>query len=1686
MLQIIEFSDIYVLIDSQWKFYSKFRLSTLLHETPNGWRLLQQHGSLPDMRVGEGETVAVEKISKENLELRDAVKRRTAELESKNRELAIEAALEKVRSRTMAMQSSEELPEVANVMFLEVQALGIPAWSCGYCILLEDKKSSTCIMSSEGTLQKPFLLPHYGEVSFEEWDEFIHGDHVFFTQELSGPAIKSHYDFMKSLPQLGPIFKEIQDAGLSLPEYQINHLCKFDHGFLLFITYEKVPEAHEIFKRFTSIFNQTYTRFLDLQKAEAQALEAQIEAALERVRSASMAMHQTSELREVISTIFGQLKVLNVSLDACYIDIFEPDNWGLNIWVGTEMNTYPEKLTVSYLDHPLFNRTKQARLLKESFFTLRFDKEAKDKLTRHLASESDIVQERLDLMLQGDRVDMSVALSEHAALNVYNYRGRPYSEEQNEIVRRFSRVFEQAYTRFLDLQKAEAQARESQIQLALERVRAQTMAMHSSEDLEKTTEILFEELEKLNLKVERSGIGIFDPETLDCQLYTTVINDHGEKELTSGITSLTIHPMLTATVDAWKSDKPLSYILEGKELDDYYKIIRKGKFPLSDDLIEKSANLPKEFYHYTPFSAGGLYFFSDSEHRNEDKEIMSRFAEVFEMTYTRFLDLQKAEAQAREAQIEAALERVRSRTMGMHKSDELADVADVLFKEMNELVHNLWTCGFVLCEKNREEDEWWLGLEEGFTRGFFLPNVNDFAHSHLYEGWLKGESFRTVQLEGDDLQEHYEWLMEIPVAKNIFDEMEAAGMERPEWQKLHAAYFSKGYLVIITRESCPEEAIFKRFAQVFDLTYTRFLDLQKAEAQARESQIELSLERIRAQVTGMQESSDLLDIVVTMRTEFVNLGHEAHYFWHMRWLPDTYKKAMTSGDGTKIGMVMTLPRHIHGDIQAVAAWEKTKDPIHVLAMDVDTAVDYVDKMISLGDFERVDPQAPSLDDIRHIGGLTFVMARTTHGEIGFSLPGVVPDPPEDAVDTLIRFAGVFDLAYRRFEDLKKAESQARENRIELALERTRNQSMLMQHSDEIKGISDVFHQQLLELNIPTEFSYVWLPDESKNNHQFWASWAENKKGKLTFSSKQVTYPLDKTEPYTAACYKAWEDQENVHIEFIKPDEIPDFFSTWAELLDGAKNLKAQNFSEGIYYAEAYMRYGCFGINIRRELTEQEKQVLKRFSIEFERAYTRFLDLQKAEKQAQEAQVELSLERIRAQVTSMKESTDLFDIVVGMRKEFISLGHESDYFWHMRWLPEVYEMSMTSEDGNRLGMVIQVPKVVHDQIDALAEWEKSDDPIFVLPLNAKDAWDYLENMNTYGHYEKADPNAPTQEDIEHIGGLTFIIARTTHGEIGYSLPGMVPHPPKEALDTLVRFAAVFDLAYKRFEDLKTAEKDLIEIKRARQKAEDALIELKATQTQLVQQEKLASLGQLTAGIAHEIKNPLNFVNNFSEVSLELIEEALEEIKEIKENEHATDASEILEDVQFNLKKIHEHGTRANGIVSSMLQHSRGGSGKMEPTDLNALIKEYVNLSFHGMRAGKNPINVKLDFDLDENIGQVNLIGEDFSRVVLNLANNAFDAMREKVKSATDYLPKLSVKTERKSNDELRINISDNGPGIPKEIKDKILQPFFTTKKGTEGTGLGLSITNDIVKAHGGELEVQSEIGKGTTFTIQLKD
>ncbi|HLO80080.1 MAG TPA: two-component regulator propeller domain-containing protein [Chitinophagaceae bacterium] len=272
----------------------------------------------------------------------------------------------------------------------------------------------------------------------------------------------------------------------------------------------------------------------------------------------------------------------------------------------------------------------------------------------------------------------------------------------------------------------------------------------------------------------------------------------------------------------------------------------------------------------------------------------------------------------------------------------------------------------------------------------------------------------------------------------------------------------------------------------------------------------------------------------------------------------------------------------------------------------------------------------------------------------------------------------------------------------------------------------------------------------------------------------------------------------------------------------------------------------------------------------------------------------------------------------------------------------------------------------------------------------------------------------------------------------------------------------------------------EIQKAYANLEQAHEALKATQKQLIQSEKMASLGELTAGIAHEIQNPLNFVNNFSEVNKELSDELIE----AAEKGNLDEVKQIASDIRLNDEKIRSHGKRADSIVKSMLMHSRANSGQKESVDINALVDEYVRLSYHGLRARDKNFNVELDTKYDTSIRNVHAIPQEIGRVILNLVNNAFYAVTERKKSAADgYSPKVTITTSPGKNG-VDITVADNGTGIPDTIREKIMQPFFTTKPTGQGTGLGLSLSYDIIKTHGGDIILDSREGEGTTFVVRL--
>ena len=1219
--------------------------------------------------------------------------------EAQAREAKIEMALEKVRSRTMAMQTSSELPEAANTLFLEVQALGIPAWSAGYCIWNEDKSFANCNMSSEGEIQKGFMLPAIGE-GYDFLTPLKKGE-KFYVSSLGGKDLVKHYDFMKTLPGVGEILSELTNAGLELPTFQIFHICYFKHGYVMFITYEPVLNAHDVFKRFTSVFEQTYTRFLDLKQAEAQVRKAQIEASLERVRAKAMSMQNSDELDEVLSVLCEQFDILGILPMSTHMTVFDFEN---------------------------------------NIFTFR---------------------------------------------ETGKYGNRSFGEQTVEL------------------------------------------------------------------------------DAMD-----------NWKE----------------TVDKWKTDQATAINklhFPKEQLPKVWEVFHESFASMPEGSRITPEDYPDGIYHTAgkhPFGYIGMNQIRPAT--LEEEQIIIKFANEFGRAYQRFLDLQKAEAQAREAQIEAALERVRSQSMGMQSTSDFGHVTTEMFNQLRSLGEDLFATGIVFCDKHEGHVEQWHSIPGGgMLSPFIVPIDLDYIHQYRYDQWKEGNALFSIEIPSDFIEQHFEDIFKLPSAQLALKDLESRNAPMPAappWEIDYGASFKNGYILISSLKYLENTDILKRFAKVFEQAYTRFLDLQKAEEQAREAKIEASLERVRAKTMAMHKSEDLSEVAMVL-------------------------------------------------------------------------------------FEQIS---------------------------------LLTETP---------------------------------SRFNIAI-----------------------------LNEEEQLFDIWVTDQKGHN-----------------LNKLFVFDVQKSE-IVAEVYKAFQAKERHIIQHMSGERL----KNWIEYAskEAGVPFNKKEIKEDRYINSIFFRHGCIGITTNEMPDHTVIQLLERFTQVFEQSFTRFLDLEKAEAQAREAQIEAALEKVRSRSLAMHQSTEMQKVVNEIREQVLFLGlkidalamsgvidNESDY--------DVWVGGANSQKPLRIPYNNDT-KIQRDFNKAIKE--RPD--LFTKTYTGKVMKDYFKALLGTGN----SFNPEIEQFMLTCTGFTTTL--TFMKNSGIQIIRYTEESFSDADNAIIiRFGKVFEQAYIRFLDLQKAEaqtllaeQNLIQLKTEKQRAEEALSELQQTQTQLIQSEKMASLGELTAGIAHEIQNPLNFVNNFSEVSKELLGEMREEI----ENGDFEEVKAIMEDIIQNLEKINHHGKRADGIVKGMLQHSRSSTGTKEPTDINALADEYLRLAYHGLRAKDKSFNAELITDFDDSIGNINVIPQDMGRVILNLITNAFYASNERKQASKDqgFKPIVSVST-KKIGDHLEIKVTDNGNGIPKEVVDKIFQPFFTTKPTGQGTGLGLSMSYDIVtKVHGGELKVDTKEGEGAVFRI----
>jgi signal transduction histidine kinase len=1087
---------------------------------------------------------------------------------------------------------------------------------------------------------------------------------------------------------------------------------------------------------------------------------------------------------------------------------------------------------------------------------------------------------------------------------------------------------------------------------------------------------------------------------------------------------------------------------------------------------------------------------------NEKQQILATQNETLEKQVTeRTAEL---EHKNRDLEIEAALERIRARALEMQSSDEFIQVALAMREQMNLLGQKELEASviqFYPLDKGYI-DSWQVLNTEGVASGdiIFGKTKIPFNTCKLTLEWLK--AYQTHQTDytivAHDAVLH-EWLTElIKISPEVGQYL---GDWRPNTAYYHFSKFSNGALSIATSQVPPTEEskyLLKRTASVFDLAYKRYIDLQKSEAQFREVQIEIALEKIRNRSLTMRHSDELKEVMSVMFEKMTELnvvkdgGVGIHLF-----TDDSKDSILWVVNQINKPSCISLPyeeKVFSVDSYVTQMFKAKKEGVDIFnnVQSFDAKNRYFNYVFAHNSFEIIPPFVR--DFILTAQSHTFSMAIEKNSSIVVD-SWIEQRLTEDAFDVVKRVARVFEQAYIRFLDLKKAEEQSREAQIEVALERVRNRTMAMQNSDELREAANLLSKEVRGLGIPIWSCGYNIMEKDEKACLGWMS---------TEGSIQPSFRIPlKVSPTFIKFYESRQNGVELFEEKIGGTDLETHYKYmltldgFADILKGFINSGHQlptfqvntvvNFTQGNL------------IFISAEPIPQAHDIFKRFAYVFEQTFTRFLDLQKAEAQTREAQIEIAVERVRAKALGMHKSDELLEVVSTLRKELAVLN--------------IYGLTaatilLEQDNGNiRLLDITQTEEegVHHSSWDFEFNLNETDhqvyfkrmwlekDKYFIIEQNESDIMAFLSWLS---QYRKEDADEITKTVKTH--NITHTWHPTIRLEKGKICIDLLAPPSVEVENILIKIGNAFDFAYTRFKDLeqkeklaKQAEKDLIKLKEEKSKTDQAITELKATQTQLIQKEKLASLGELTAGIAHEIQNPLNFVNNFSELSVDLAKELKEEIDKVEIPEKDKDyIGEILTDLTSNQEKINHHGKRASSIVKGMLEHSRASTGVKEMTDINALADEYFRLSYHGLRAKDKGFNATMETDFDKNLPKINVIPQDMGRVLLNLFNNAFYAVHqrqqlsESLKLSESYTPSVFLTTQLIDN-QIVIKVKDNGTGMPESVRAKVFQPFFTTKPTGQGTGLGLSLAYDIVtKGHGGNLEVISKENEFTEFMIKL--
>ncbi|MDQ6755708.1 MAG: hypothetical protein M3004_02120, partial [Bacteroidota bacterium] len=663
------------------------------------------------------------------------------------REATIEAGLERVRYKAMAMQSSEDVGSATAVVFNEISLLGVETMRCGITIIHPDKTGDVwaATTTNEGKEMKGV-----GSINFQNHPLWVglftawQNKEENFSYHLKGEDLNAYYKALANSPNYSAPYLEDE-----MPEHFF-YASFFEEGAVFtFSLLEHNEENKKILRKFTAVFSLTFRRYRDLKKAEAQAREAQIETALERVRSRSMAMHQTSELQAVIHTVHKELLNLNLSIDGgSFVVINDDVGPELRCWGSGGTANTSEEVQVPHFNMPFCTNLVKGIKSGPGFFTEEFSQEEKKKyftkLFKHKPWSDISTEQKKETLSSSGGYTRSVAVSKHTAIFIINHLGKKFTDDENDILKRFAKVFEQTYTRFLDLQKAEAQTRQAQIETAMEKVRARALAMQKPEELIEVAQVL---------RKEMSALGVEELETSSIYIHNEVEGTtecwYAIKDIRADDKKLVSDHMTINLNDTWVGRKMLRFYNSDK---------KQISIPMQGDVRKEwinycadhskvlvgfyGDNIPDRTYHLYKFSNGYMGAASPGDISLESWDLLQRATSVFSLAYTRFSDLQIAEASAREAIKQSALDRIRADIASMRTISDLDRITPLIWNELTILGIPFIRCGVFIMDDVQQLIHTFLSTPDGQAiAAFHLPYDTPGNVSHILNHWQHTEKY---------------------------------------------------------------------------------------------------------------------------------------------------------------------------------------------------------------------------------------------------------------------------------------------------------------------------------------------------------------------------------------------------------------------------------------------------------------------------------------------------------------------------------------------------------------------------------------------------------------------------------------------------------------------------------------------------------------------------------------------------------------------------------------------------------------------------------------------------------------------------------------------------------------------------------------------------------------------------------